>query len=147
MAHANKLITTAYTMRTPTILIADDDRHLRESLHEFLADLGCDIAEAGNGTDAIAVLSRMRCDLLLSDVDMPDMTGFQLLSWVTDQGLIQTPNHRPSMLNPSMKIVLMSARADQHLGREAQRAGAITLLAKPVELPAITSLVHTLLEQ
>jgi len=144
-------------MRTPTILIADDDRHLRESLHEFLADLGCDIAEAGNGTDAIAVLSRMHCDLLLSDVDMPDMTGFQLLSWVTDQGRMHSASRsssmrnpsmlNPSMLNPSMKVVLMSARADQHLGREAQRAGAITLLAKPVELPAITSLVHTLLEQ
>jgi CheY-like chemotaxis protein len=133
-------------MRTPTILIADDDRHLRESLHEFLADLGCDIAEAGNGLDAIALLTSKRCDLLLSDVDMPDMTGFQLLSWVTDQGRIQSPNRSSSMLNPAMKVVLMSARADQHLGREAQRAGAITLLSKPVELPAITSLVHSLLE-
>ena len=133
-------------MRTPTILIADDDRRLRESLHEVFADLGCTIAEAGNGTDAMAVLSRMHCDLLLSDIDMPDMTGFQLLYWVNDQSRIQSPNHRPSMLNPSMKIVLMSARADQHLSREAQRAGAMALLAKPVELPAITLLVNNLLE-
>ena len=66
-------------MRSGTILIADDDRLVRESLHDLLADLGWTIEEAGNGTDAIAVLSRMRCDLLLSDVDMPDMTGFQLI--------------------------------------------------------------------
>jgi CheY-like chemotaxis protein len=128
-------------MRSPTILIADDDRHLRESLHEVFADLGCTIEEAGNGYDAIAVLTRMHCDLLLSDVDMPDMTGFQLLSWVNDRSRLQPPplNHTP-------KVVLMSARADQRLGLEAQRSGAITLLAKPVTIPTITSLLHRLLE-
>jgi hypothetical protein len=40
----------------------------------------------------------------------------------------------------------MSARADQRLGLEAQRSGAITLLAKPVTIPTITSLLHRLLE-
>ena len=128
-------------MRSPTILIADDDRHLRESLHEVFADLGCTIEEAGNGTDAIAVLSRMRCDLLLSDIDMPDMTGFQLLSWVTDRR-----REKPATLNAMPQVVLMSARADRHLGIEAQRSGAVTLLAKPVELPTITSLIHQLLD-
>ncbi len=127
-------------MRSPTVLIADDDRHLRESLHEIFADLGCTIEEAGTGNDAIAVLTRMRCDLLLSDIDMPDMTGFQLLSWVTDRSRLQPP-----ALNPTPKVVLMSARADQHLGLEAQRSGAITLLAKPVPLPTLTSLYHQLL--
>jgi CheY-like chemotaxis protein len=124
-------------MRSRTILIADDDRLVRESLHDVLADFGWAIEEASNGTDAIAVLSRMRCDLLLSDVDMPDMTGFQLLSWVTDPTHFSNPTTRP----------LMSARADHQLGLAAQRAGAVTLLSKPVELPAITSLVHHLLDR
>jgi len=127
-------------MRPRTILIADDDRLVRESLHDVLADFGWTIEEAGNGTDAIAVLSRMRCDLLLSDVDMPDMTGFQLLSWVTD------PSHF-SNLATRPPVVLMSARADHQLGLAATRAGAVTLLSKPVELPAITSLVHQLLDR
>ena len=124
-------------MRHRTILIADDDRLVRESLHDVLADLGCDIEEAGNGTDAIAVLRRMHCDLLLSDVDMPDMTGFQLLSWVSDAG----------RLNLRTPVVLMSARADHQLGLAAQRAGAVTLLSKPVELPAITALVSQILDR
>ncbi len=136
MAHAKGLVTDLL-MRSRTILIADDDRLVRESLHDLLADLGWTIEEAGNGTDAIAVLSRMHCDLLLSDVDMPDMTGFQLLSWVIDPGHLAT---RPP-------VVLMSARADHQLGLAAQRAGAVTLLSKPVELPAITSLVHHLLDR
>jgi CheY-like chemotaxis protein len=129
-------------MRSRTILIADDDRLLRESLHEVLADLGCSIEQAGNGTDAMAVLRRMHCDLLLSDIDMPDMTGFQLLSWVTDQ----ERSHNPP-LRPTPKVVLMSARADHQLELAAQRGGAVTLIQKPVELPALTSLVHQLLDR
>ncbi len=128
-------------MRSRTILIADDDRLVRESLHDVLADFGWTIEEAGNGTDAIAVLTRMHCDLLLSDVDMPDMTGFQLLSWVTDSP------HFSRDLAARPPVVLMSARADHQLGLAATRAGAVTLLSKPVELPAITSLVHHLLDR
>jgi CheY-like chemotaxis protein len=122
-------------MRPGTILIADDDRLVRESLHDLLADLGWGIEEAGNGSDAIAVLKRMRCDLLLSDVDMPDMTGFELLSWVSHQ----------THLTSRLPVVLMSARADQQLTRAAQQAGAITLLSKPVDTPVITSLISQLL--
>ena len=131
-------------MRSRTILIADDDRLVRESLHDVLADFGWMIEEAGNGSDAIAVLTRMHCDLLLSDVDMPDMTGFQLLSWVTDSG--HYSGHF-SNLAARPPVVLMSARADHQLGLAATRAGAVTLLSKPVELPAITSLVHQLLDR
>lgn len=119
---------------TRTILIADDDHRLRESLGEVLSDLGCDIRQAGCGGEAIAELTRSRFDLLLSDIDMPDMTGFQLLSWVTEH---------PS----SMSVVLMSARADDHLGQEARRAGAVTLISKPVEITSLTSLVHQLFDR
>ncbi len=70
-------------MLHPTILIADDDRRLRESLSEVFNDLGCTTRTAGSGGGAIEVLRQTRCDLLLSDVDMPDMTGFALLSWVS----------------------------------------------------------------
>jgi FixJ family two-component response regulator len=68
---------------------------------------------------------------------MPDMTGFQLLSWVTEAGNlhVRTP------------VVLMSARADHQLGLAAQRPGAVTLLSKPVEIPAITSLVAHILDR
>jgi CheY-like chemotaxis protein len=117
-----------------SILIADDDRRLRESLDEVLSGLGCAIHQAGCGGEAIAELKRSRFDLLLSDIDMPDMTGFQLLSWVTEH-----PSRMP--------VVLMSARADDRLGQEARRAGAVTLLPKPVEITSLTSLVHQLLDR
>ncbi|MBA3709533.1 MAG: response regulator [Planctomycetes bacterium] len=118
---------------TRTIVVADDDRLLRESLCDALSDLGCNARAAGNGSQAIEFLSGSPCDLLLSDVDMPDMSGFQLLSWVSQ--------HHP------LPMILMSARADESLSRAARSAGAITLLSKPVEITSITSLFHSLFDE
>ena len=87
----------------------------------------------GCGSQAIAELSHGRFDLLLSDVDMPDMTGFQLLSWVR--------SHQP------IPAVLMSARADEPLRRAARGAGALDLLNKPVEIDSITNLYHSLFDR
>lgn len=118
-------------MLSRTILIADDDRLLRESLSDMLTGMGCRTWQAGDGQGAIRILSQGRCDLLLSDVDMPDMTGFQLLDWVR--------NHPPSPTT-----VLMSARADQRLDTEARGNGALALLPKPVAFATLTSLVSSI---
>jgi CheY-like chemotaxis protein len=115
-------------MLSRTILIADDDRLLRESLSDMFIGMGCQTRQAGDGHGAITILTRDHCDLLLSDVDMPDMTGFQLLDWIR-----QHP--------PSPAAVLMSARADAQLGLQAKASGALALLPKPVEITALTSLV------
>jgi DNA-binding NtrC family response regulator len=114
------------------VLIADDDRLVRESLGDAFDAFGWDVRIADCGTNAILMLERQRLDLLVSDVDMPDMTGFQLLSWVRGHAAPQPP------------VVLMSARADAALGRTAIAEGAITLLAKPVEVARLTSVIKTL---
>lgn len=114
-------------MLSRTILVADDDALLRESLCDLLADLGCEPRQAADGGDAIRILDREACRLVLSDVDMPDMTGFALLGWIRDHG--DTP------------AVLMSARADAHLTKEAQRSGALALWAKPVGTATVTRFI------
>ena len=119
-------------MISRTILVADDDALLRESLCDLLADLGANPRAVGNASSAIEVLSHTRCDLVLSDVDMPDMTGFALLGWI--QAHQQVP------------AVLMSARADQRMDFEAQRAGAFALLHKPVAAGSIAALIHRLFD-
>lgn len=118
-------------MLSRTILIADDDRLLRESLSEILVGMGCRTRQAGDGQGAIRILRQDRCDLLLSDVDMPDMTGFQLLDWVRGHP-------------PSPATVLMSARADQRLDAEARGNGALALLPKPVALATLTTLLSSI---
>ncbi len=118
-------------MPTRHILIADDDRHLRESLGEVLAGFGWQTTVVGNGSQAITELSHARFDLLLSDVDMPDMTGFQLMAW------LRAHQHEEP-------TVLMSARATLELGREARRLGAVTLLAKPMQVAELNSVVTSI---
>lgn len=120
-------------MNARSILVADDNRLLRESLCDMLGDLGFRTSQVANGTNAIEVLKQSPFDLMLSDVDMPDMTGFVLLSWVSQ--------NRPTPL------VLMSARADRALGKAAQEAGAIALLPKPVEIRSVTDIVDQLFQQ
>ena len=114
-----------------TVLIADDDRHLRDSLCEVMIAAGWEPTPADCGSRAIAHLSRTSFDLLLSDVDMPDMTGFELLAWARE-------HHHDE------PTVLMSARANRELSQAATRAGAITLLPKPVQITEITGLVARL---
>lgn len=113
------------------VLIADDDRLVRESLGDAFDGFGWQVRVADCGTRAIQVLERDRFDLLVSDVDMPDMTGFQLLSWARAHP-------------PAPPVVLMSARADEQLGRVAVAEGAVTLLAKPVEVARVRSVLTSI---
>lgn len=114
------------------VLIADDDRLVRESLGDAFDGFGWQVRTAANGGQAIRVLEHDRLDLLVSDVDMPDMTGFQLLSWVRAQAPPRPP------------VLLMSARADEPLGRTAIAEGALTLLPKPVDVGRLNSFVSSL---
>jgi CheY-like chemotaxis protein len=118
-------------MTAHTLLVADDDALLRETLSDAFAGLGWDVRTAACGAQAISVLAHERLDLLISDVDMPDMTGFQLLSWV-----------RSHSAPPPMPVVLMSARADAELGRAATANGAAALVAKPVAFAQLSTLIN-----
>lgn len=115
-----------------SVLIADDDRLVRESLTDAFDGFGWRVCTADCGSRAIQVLERNSLDLLVSDVDMPDMSGFQLLTWVRGQAA------------PRPAVVLMSARADDDLGRTAIAEGAVTLLAKPVGVERMHIVVSTL---
>lgn len=116
----------------PTVLVVDDDRLLRESLGEVLSDLGCDGDDASDGDQALKLFAQRTYDLVVSDVDMPDMSGFELLSRLQLQAW-QPP------------LIFLSARADRQLGNAAQSAGASFLFPKPVPLAAFTALVRELL--
>lgn len=119
-------------MTPRTIVVADDEALLRESLCDLIADLGMVAKPAVNGQGAIEILAHGRCDLVLSDVDMPDMSGFALLGWIRE--------HHP------VPAVLMSARADGQLDIAAHRAGALALWPKPVEAGTVTRLLHSLFD-
>ncbi len=69
-----------------TILIVDDDYEIREMISDFLRDSeGYDVLEAENGKQALDILKSNKTDLVISDINMPGMKGFDLLKEVRDR--------------------------------------------------------------
>ncbi len=64
----------------PQILVVDDDAHIRELVGHFLSLEGFDIHEAANGKEALQVLETVKVDLVVIDIMMPEMDGWELCS-------------------------------------------------------------------
>ena len=65
------------------ILCIEDDRETATLIAEELAERGYDVHVAHDGREGIAAILKFRPDLVLSDISMPIMSGFELLEWLT----------------------------------------------------------------
>lgn len=79
----------------PQILVVDDEPCIRESLGMLLVASGYEVAEAEDGVSALSHLNRTVPDLILTDLNMPEMSGLELISHVRNR-------------YPSISIVAMS---------------------------------------
>ena len=61
-----------------TILIVDDDPHLRELASVFLQHEGFDVSEACDGVEALSALERLKVEMVILDIMMPKMDGWEL---------------------------------------------------------------------
>lgn len=69
-----------------TVLVVDDDPHIRQLLRLFLEDEGMDIIEQSNGVDAWDYYSNHPVDLIILDIMMPQMDGWELCRRVREAG-------------------------------------------------------------
>jgi DNA-binding NtrC family response regulator len=104
------------------ILVVDDEIGIRELLFEILYDEGHTVDLAENAAQARAARQRMRPDLVLLDIWMPDTDGVTLLREWGSQGLLDMP------------VIMMSGHATIDTAVEATRIGAIDFLEKPITL-------------
>jgi DNA-binding response OmpR family regulator len=121
--------------RRPTlerVLVVDDDKSVRESLTEVLICEGYMPAQAANGEEALQILDTQRIDLILLDLNMPRLNG-----WDTFEKLIERW--------PLIPILIITARPNQLF--LAASAGAAGLLEKPVDIPAMIGAIRTALEE
>ena len=65
--------------RTAQILIIDDDEEMRSLLKELLEEEGFETACAGNGSDALKEMVKKPFDLVITDIEMPGLTGLDIL--------------------------------------------------------------------
>jgi DNA-binding NtrC family response regulator len=113
-----------------TILVVDDELGIRALLSEILADEGHSIELAENAAQARAVRERMRPDLVLLDIWMPDVDGITLLKeWGAT-----------SQLN--MPVIMMSGHGTIDTAVEATKFGAMAFLEKPITLQKLLRAVE-----
>ncbi|HUS29748.1 MAG TPA: response regulator [Kofleriaceae bacterium] len=80
------------TTRANRLLLVEDNVEMRELVAEALRSFGFDVEEAGDGVDALAAIRRMRPSLLITDCDMPNMTGNELVrALACDERLCSLP--------------------------------------------------------
>ena len=102
-----------------SLLLVDDDRHVLESMADWLRDQGLTVDTSMGYGDALEKLSNKTYELLLVDVRLQDGDGFDLLE--------QVRRH-----HPDSHVVLMTGYGDADAAIEAMRAGAADYLTKPL---------------
>ncbi len=110
------------------VLIVEDEALLRSSLARGLARLeGIDVMDAPSVHDALTLIDQRAPDLIISDIDMPERTGIELIGEIGKRGL-------------SIPIIFVSAYLEAY-GTMIPRHANVEVLEKPVELAEIRSLV------
>ncbi|WP_103035161.1 response regulator [Castellaniella caeni] len=111
------------------ILVVDDEIGIRELLSEILYDEGHTVELAENAAQARDYRLRLRPDLVLLDIWMPDADGVSLLKEWSSQGLLNMP------------VIMMSGHATVDTAVEATRIGAVDFLEKPITLQKLLKAV------
>lgn len=117
-----------------TILVVEDDLPLRKMMSAFLSINGYRTQTAGNGEEALAVMERVLPDLVIADVMMPVMDGWQL-----------TEEIRRAW--PMMPVILVTARDSIEDKRTGFAAGADDYLTKPLDLDELLLHVNAVLRR
>ena len=107
------------TDSAPSLLLVDDDRHLLESMAEWLRQKGVDVVPATSYAEAIGALDERSFDLLLCDIRLPGQDGFEILAHCR-------------RVSPATTCILMTGYGTVETGIEAIRAGAFDLVTKPL---------------
>lgn len=116
------------------ILIVDDESRIRSSLRVLLEAAGREIQECGKGLDAVTLLKSQKIDLILLDINLPDISGLEVLEWITNRKI-------------STSVIFISADDSIDSAIFALRYGAVEFVRKPVNLDEIQRKVENTLHR
>jgi len=118
------------------VLIVEDSTASREFIASTIQQIdGAEVVCAGSGFDALKLLPRFRFDLIITDINMPDINGLELINFVK-----MNPNYRETPL------IIVTGEARQHDRDRGLKLGASEFLIKPLQPDLLTELVRRYLK-
>ncbi|MGC6768854.1 response regulator transcription factor [Enterococcus sp. LJL128] len=117
-----------------TVLIAEDDKNIRTLMAATLVQDGYQIMEAANGKDALAILEEHAVDLLVADVMMPVLDGYQLVAAIRKE-------------NERLPIILVTAKGTPEDKKNGFLAGIDDYLVKPIDFDELLLRIKALLRR
>ena len=118
-----------------TIMTVDDSASIRQLVSFTLKQHGYAVVEAVNGTEAIRKLKQEKIDMLITDINMPEIDGISLIKMVRD--------------NPSYKfmpIIILTTGSQVEKKEEAKAAGATGWIVKPFRPDQLVAAVRKVME-
>jgi CheY-like chemotaxis protein len=116
----------------PRILVIDDDRGVRGGVVAYLQRLGHEVVEAADGLQGMKALGSQPVDLVITDINMPDMDGIEVIAQLRDAA-------------NGVPVIAMSGGglfAKELLLANAEMLGAVHTLAKPFDLDDLGAAVR-----
>ncbi|MGM9786675.1 MAG: sigma-54-dependent transcriptional regulator [Candidatus Cryptobacteroides sp.] len=106
------------------ILIIDDERSIRNSLKEILADEGYDVDVAENGAEGCSMVEKEKYSVIFCDIKMPEMDGIEVLDRLVGMGI-------------DAAVIMISGHGDIDTAVECIKKGAFDFIQKPLDLNRI----------
>ena len=116
------------------IFFVDDEPKLRQVIKETLEQLNLEVSCFSNGAECLEKLKSRTCDLLITDVKMPEMNGIELM--------IQTKR-----IAPWLPVLVITGYGDIPMAVKAVKAGAIDFIEKPLEKETFLLKVKSILKE
>jgi putative two-component system response regulator len=104
-----------------TLMVVDDEESIRNALRRFLVQQGYEVATAAGGEEALAILQRQKITGMLLDVNMPGITGVELVPQIME-------------LEPTIALLMLTAVNDATSAALCMQRGAFDYLIKPIDL-------------
>ena len=127
-------ITASFRDRPPLVLIVDDEATIRLMTRRFLEHADFMVVDAASGVEAQKQVTRIDPDIILLDVDMPVMNGYELTRWIR--------SHPKTRYTP---VVIMTGREDPESVDAAYEVGATDFIVKPIAWPVLAHRVRYIL--
>lgn len=110
------------------ILVVDDEENARIALSKILSREGYDVASAGNGLEALNFLREREVELIITDINMPEMNGMVFLREL-------------NKTHPASNVIMITAYGEVESYIEAMNLGAFEYINKPVKIDELKKII------